>query len=578
VTSITAALHPSSSAAAASWRWLATAAASVALVVAAVLLPTGQAAPVPAAAQGPVPTASPLIAQVAAKDPSRQIGVIVRFLPGADADALVATAGGTIVHRLSIIEGVSARMSAAGAMRIAGEPGVRYVSLDAPVRTSADEGSSTYADTTWAPDTTLTTTTTIARPTGKGVTVAVIDTGIAGDQPDFLGDDGTSRVVASVVLNSAAKTAYDTVGHGTHIAGLIAGNGTRRNDGLRGKYLGAAPDAKLVSVKVSDDEGNTSVGDVINGLQFVVEYKDQLGIRIANLSLNSSVAEPAATDPLDAAAEVAWMNGITVVASAGNRGTAADAVGYAPGNDPFVISVGASDDQDTRGYGDDVMPGWSSIGRTQSGLVKPEVLAPGSRLISVLAPNSLYAAQCPTCIVDGAYLRLGGTSMAAAVASGTVAQILQARPNWTPNQVKGELMDNSRSLTAELGEIRVYKTVADTGLDVANSTATASTLLPSMSSFTSLLDWTRMSLSRMSLSRMSLSTVLPGDPLHASWSRMSLSCACSPVEDTTTTDRVSSSRRNTRCQGRNEGPRCAMLRSVTAVVSPGMSVATFIAS
>jgi serine protease AprX len=141
------------------------------------------------------------------------------------------------------------------------------------------------------------------------------------------------------------------------VAGLIAGNGARRNDGLRGKYLGTAPDANLISVKVADDQGNTSVGDVINGLQFVVENKDWFGIRIVNLSLNSTISEPAATDPLDAAAEVAWFNGIVVVAAAGNRGTADDAVGYAPANDPYVLTVGASDDQGTKGFGDDVMPG-----------------------------------------------------------------------------------------------------------------------------------------------------------------------------------------------------------------------------
>jgi hypothetical protein len=126
--------------------------------------------------------------------------------------------------------------------------------------------------------------------------------------------------------------------------------------------------------------------------------------------------------------------------------------------------------------------------------------------------------------------------MAAAVASGTVAQILQIRPGWSPDRVKGELMNNARTVIGELGQIRVTKTLTDTGVDVANASARMSGVLPERGGFASLLDWTRMSLSRMSLSRMSLSMVQPGDPLYAGWSRMSLSCACSPVADTTTTD------------------------------------------
>ena len=525
MSTLSSALSHTPSAAAASWRWITVAAASLTLAVTAATwspqATTGSNLP---SAPGAVPTVSPLVAEVAAKDPARKIRVIARFLPGADIDGLIATAGGTIVHRLPIIDGVSAKLSAAGAMRLATEPGVRYISLDAAAKMS-DEGSITYADTTWAGDTNA------GRPTGKGVTVAVIDTGIAGDIAEFQSDDGTSRVIASAVLNSNATTATARVGPGTHVAGLIAGNGARRNDGLKGKYLGAAPDAQLVSIKVSDDQGNLTVGDVINGVQFAVTYKDAFNIRVVNMSLNSTVAESAATDPLDAAAEVAWMNGMVVVAAAGNRGNASDATSYAPANDPFVITVGAVDDEDTRNLSDDWMPSWSSVGRTQDGIKKPDVLAPGAHLISTLAPGSSYASECPSCVVDGSYLRLGGSSMAAALASGTIAQILQAKPSWTPNQVKAAVINNGRTISNNIGEIRVSRTLADSGSDSANSGATLSTMLPSMSDYATLGDWTRMSLSRMSLSRMSLSTNQPGDPLYASWSRMSLSCACSPTSD-----------------------------------------------
>ena len=159
------------------------------------------------------------------------------------------------------------------------------------------------------------------RGSGRGVGVAVVDTGIAGDLPDFY-TGGQSRVIASAVTNPCAKNATDNVGHGTHVAGLIAGN-SLNYPGLKklmGRYMGVAPRANLVSVKVSDDDGDTTVLDVINGLQFVVDNKDALGIRVVNLSLSSSAAESYRTDPLDAAVEAAWFSGIVVVAAAATTG------------------------------------------------------------------------------------------------------------------------------------------------------------------------------------------------------------------------------------------------------------------
>ena len=176
----------------------------------------------------------------------------------------------------------------------------------------------------------------------------MIDSGIAGDLPDFV-TGGRSRVIASAVTNPCAADANDQFGHGTHVAGLIAGNSlnspVKRN--LAGRYMGVAPRANLISVKVSDDDGETTVLDVIYGIQFAVDNKDRFGIRVVNLSLSSTVAESYLTDPLDAAAESAWFSGLVVVAAAGNDGIAPDAVSYAPGNDPYVISVGGMDDRGT---------------------------------------------------------------------------------------------------------------------------------------------------------------------------------------------------------------------------------------
>ena len=286
--------------------------------------------------------------------------------------------------------------------------------------------------------------------TGSGVGVAVVDTGIAGGLPDFRrsSSDSRSRVIASVVVNPNARNAGDAYGHGTHVAGLIAGNGNNRSywDPFDSDYVGAAPDANLISIKIADGNGNANLIDVIDGIQFAVEHKADYNIRVINLSLNSSVAESYKTDPLDAAVEEAWFSGIVVVTAAGNAGTAGDAVSYSPANDPYVITVGGVDDKGTDWTGDDQLASWSSRGTTQDGLHKPEILAPGSQLVSTMSPGSAYTAMCPSCMVGSEYMQLGGTSMSAAVVSGVVANILENRPSWTPDQVKGALMNTARDV------------------------------------------------------------------------------------------------------------------------------------
>ena len=162
------------------------------------------------------------------------------------------------------------------------------------------------------------------------------------------------------------------------MAGLIAGDGWYRDSGdsLYGQYAGTAPDANLISVKVADDSGHATTLDAIYGLQFAVDHKADYNIRVVNLSFRSTSEESYTTDPLDAAVEQAWFHGITIVAAAGNLGTATDAVSYAPGNDPYVITVGAVDTGGTTSTSDDVQASWSSRGVTQDGFSKPDVRRP----------------------------------------------------------------------------------------------------------------------------------------------------------------------------------------------------------
>jgi serine protease AprX len=355
------------------------------------------------------------------------------------------------------------------------------------------------------------------RTTGRGVGVAVLDTGISGDHPDFW-TGGQSRVIASAVTNPCAKNANDQVGHGTHIAGLIAGN-SLNHPGLQstaGRYMGVAPRANLISVKVSDDDGDTTVMDVIYGIQFAVEHKDELGIRVMNLSLSSTRAESYRTDPLDAAVEVAWFNGIAVVAAAGNEGTSGDAVDYAPGNDPYVITAGAIDDKGTRDGRDDEVAGWSSRGWTQDGVRKPEVLAPGTRLVAAHAPGSDFERLCPSCVVSERYFRLSGTSMATGVVSGVVALMLEENPSLTPDQVKGALVSTLRDVRGTGAAVD-----AEAALD-ANSRANGG-LRPNRyvnPATGELTEWARASFRRASFRH-------ANDPVFGTeWTRVSFRCDC----------------------------------------------------
>lgn len=388
----------------------------------------------------------------AARPAPARADVIVRFaptVPPSQRRASVRAAGGTITRDLHIIDGLGARMTPAAAARLRTAMGVASVTPAAPVQARSEEidfGKVVGAARTRRQ----------LGVDGDGVGVAVIDTGIDGDLPDFQASrhDDSSRVIASAVVNPAATSGDDGYGHGTHVAGIIAGNGSNRGGTFRRRpaLMGVAPGANLISVKISDDTGQATTLDAIYGLQFAVDHAKQLGIRVVNLSFASAVAESPATDPLDAAVEAAWLHGLVVVAAAGNEGDSPGAVQRAPGNDPYVITVGATGD-------DDNTTSWSSRGETQSGVAKPDVVAPGSGIVSTLAPGSVFAQQCPDCIVSKYYFRAGGTSMSTAVVSGAAALILDAHPDWTPDQVKAALVSTAKPVQ-DGAEIRVDRAIA----------------------------------------------------------------------------------------------------------------------
>ena len=486
-------------------------------------LPASGSAP---AAAAPLPSLTPSLADVAERTPGKRVEVIVQLNAGTERAAaapLVRELGGRVTRDLHIINAVVAKLPAAGARELASRPEVRAVSPNGAIKPRAlgDGLATSFNQSIQAPYLWNT-----YRGTGRGVGVAVIDTGIAGNLPDFRisSIDKRSRVIGSAVVHPDATTATDRFGHGTHVAGIIAGDSSGRDlgDPRKGRFSGVAPDANLVSIKVSDDEGNATVLDVIAGIQFAMDHKDEYNIRVLNLSLESTVAESYKTDPLDAAVEAAWFDGIFVVAAAGNRGPGGDAVHHAPGNDPYIVTVGAVDDQGTKELGDDLPATWSSRGTTQDGFHKPDVYAPGARIVSTLAPDSAYAGLCAECVSEaGEYIRAGGSSMAAPMVAGAAAIGFQLDPSLTPDRIKALLRDSDRELTDAVDELSLVAAARRFSYDggrLANQSLTPNQFIDPA---TGGIDYTRSSWSRSSWSDAS-------ELLRSSWSRSSWSMV--PVE------------------------------------------------
>jgi serine protease AprX len=266
--------------------------------------------------------------------------------------------------------------------------------------------------------------------TGAGVNVAVLDTGIQA-LPDFSG-----RMVDGVDLSGANNPWQDSYGHGTFVAGLIAGNGASSN----GAHTGEAPGAGLVSVKVAGASGQTDLATVIGGVGWTIAHQSTDNIRVLNMSLGYLPIESTVIDPLDQAVERAWESGITVVTSAGNSGPGNGTI-LSPADDPLVMTVGAVDDGAQADPADDTMTTFSSVGPTNpDGWFKPDLVTSGRSVVSLRDPGSTIDTQNPSARVGSANFVGSGTSFSSAVTSGAAALLLAADPSYTPNTVKGTLL------------------------------------------------------------------------------------------------------------------------------------------
>jgi len=391
-----------------------------------------------------------------------KVQVVVQYAPGTQLSCSgllglvgcvvndVLKLGGTVLGQLPIVNGLVASLDYNGIVSLSNQSNVVYISKDRPLTPFFDNAApAVNASAAWQ-----------SNYTGAGIGVALIDSGV-NNHPDLstTGLLPLSRIVYNKSFVPGDSSAADAYGHGTHIAGLIAGNGIS-STGLiySNTFRGVAPGAQIVNLRVLDANGSATDSSVIAAINQAVALKSQYNIRIINLSLGRGVFESYKLDPLCQAVEKAWKNGIVVVVAAGNNGRYLPTSGYStvtsPGNDPYVLTVGAMKPMGTPQRSDDLIASYSSKGPTiLDHVVKPDLVAPGNLLVSTETSNTnLYNTELNNRVPYSAYVyggssspskvyfELSGTSMATGVVSGAVADLLQAHPSLTPDQVKARLM------------------------------------------------------------------------------------------------------------------------------------------
>jgi serine protease AprX len=358
---------------------------------------------------------------------------IVSDLNGTDsslAASVVASVGGQVASLLDVADGVAADLSPLQVSLLSLVPGV-IVTPDVAV---AVQGTGTpdpsHAPSAVFPQQTQAPQLWAQGDTGAGVNVAVLDTGID-PLPDFAG-----RLVPGVDLSGEGNPLHDSYGHGTFVAGLVAGNGASSN----GAYTGEAPGAGLVAVKVAGASGQTDLATVIAGVGWTISHKAAFGIGVLNMSLGFAPFTSTALNPLDMAVEKAWQSGIVVVTSAGNAGPFNGTI-LSPGDDPLVLTVGALDDMAQPSTAADTGTPFSSVGPTNpDGWFKPDLATSGRSVISLRAPGSTIDQGHPSARIGTGNFVGSGTSFSAAITSGAVALVLAAHPSDQPNDVKAAVL------------------------------------------------------------------------------------------------------------------------------------------
>ncbi|MFZ1158037.1 MAG: S8 family peptidase, partial [Candidatus Sulfotelmatobacter sp.] len=416
---------------------------------------TGGSKNAPAFGSGPSASrVQPELQQLLAKAQQGKAGnqtvkVIVQYKqdPGPTHFAKMQNLGGKLHAQLHVVKGAAFTIPVSALAALEADPDVVSVSIDHPM-TGLDDTTdiATGIATAWN-----------SGYNGTGIGVAVIDSGINDNHPDLWNSSETqSRVVyhqdfTGTATSNSSGAKYDLYGHGTHVAGIIGGNGYLSG----GAYPGAASNVNLVDLRALDLNGAGTDSTVIAAIQEAIALQSTYNIRVINLSLGRGIFVSYTQDPLCQAVESAWKAGIVVVVAAGNYGRVSvnGSNGYgtitAPGNDPYVITVGASKSNGSSAPSAETLASYSSKGpSTYDLVVKPDLVAPGNDIVSLAAPGATLEAEYPTELVAGTdgnndYFTLSGTSMATPVVVGAVALLLQQNSALTPDQVKARLMKDT---------------------------------------------------------------------------------------------------------------------------------------
>jgi serine protease AprX len=363
-----------------------------------------------------------LDALAARSGPDAELRVIVQ---GDHASSAAAAAHAKVTKQLGLVGGVAATIRAGELRSLAARPGVSLVAPDAPVNFASGGGVSAANLATVYPGRDSASNPWNAGATGSGVGIAVIDSGVT-PSPDF----GTRLV--QVRLDGQTGPLDDTVGHGTIVAGVAAGQSPD------GRFIGIAPGATVYALNINRPSG-VYTSDVITALKWVFDNAHTYNIRVVNLSLSETVKSSYKQSLLDLAVERLWASGVFVVAAAGNRGSGE--IDYAPANDPLALTAGAFDTMGTSGPGDDTILPWSSNGKTVDSFYKPDLVAPGRHIEGPLALGSTYDRLAPSANrVASGYAAINGTSFAAPQFAGAAAIILQWHPEYSPDNVKWALI------------------------------------------------------------------------------------------------------------------------------------------
>ena len=400
-----------------------------------------------------VPTA---LMNKATANPNATFNVIVRGRPGQDSASIAKdfNDGGGLGHlkrSFYSIDGVAGQLTGAQLVKLAQNNHVLAIMPDAKTGSTGIE-----EDTLWR---TATNVLSLAgsplSPAPQAPAIAVVDSGVDASK---LADFG-ARVVKSVDFSTPDGSAVgDAEGHGTMVAGLAAG--------ASAAFPGVARNAPIVTLRTADASGASHESDVIAAIDWLLQNGAQYNVRVANFSMRSSNPSTFRYDPLDAAVEKLWFKGVVVVAAVGNYGVDGQAtkVQYAPGNDPFVISVGALDTNGTSTTSDDFIAPWSAHGHTLDGFSKPDISAPGRWIAAPVPMGSTLATKAADRVIAPGYMWMSGTSLAAPMVAGAAAAILAQHPDWTPDQVKGALMKSASrtasGFAAGVGELNGAKAAA----------------------------------------------------------------------------------------------------------------------